>query len=89
MVKNGYVEYEIEHCSEYILTQAKIIEEISKKDYKIIIIIIETFIIIGLTIYMLLKNLKNKKIDNQQKTVSELASYSFFTYKIFDKFKIL
>ena len=71
MVKNGYVEYEIEHCSEYILTQANIIEEISKKDYKIIIIIVETFTIIGLTIYMLLKNIKKKKIDNQQKTVSE------------------
>lgn len=60
MVKNGFVEYEIEHCSEYILTQAKFVEEIEEKDYKNIIIIIEAIVIIGLLAFILIKFLKKK-----------------------------
>lgn len=65
VVKNGFVEYEIEHCSEYILTQSKI--KNSNFDYKNIIIIIETIIIIGGIIYMSLKS-KNIKINFKRKT---------------------
>lgn len=65
VVKNGFVEYEIEHCSEYILTQSKI--KNSNFDYKNIIIIIETIVIIGGIIYMSLKS-KNIKINFKRKT---------------------
>lgn len=63
LVKNGYVEFDIEHCSEYILTQANFIKEVENKnfDYKIIIIIIETLIILGLTTFILLKFIKKRK----------------------------
>lgn len=65
VVKNGFVEYEIEYCSEYILTQSKI--KNSNFDYKNIIIIIETIVIIGGIIYMSLKS-KNIKINFKRKT---------------------
>lgn len=65
VVKNGFVEYGIEHCSEYILTQSKI--KNSNFDYKNIIIIIETIVIIGGIIYMSLKS-KNIKINFKRKT---------------------
>ena len=65
VVKNGFVEYEIEYCSEYILTQSKI--KNSNFDYKNIIIIIEINIIIGGIIYMSLKS-KNIKINFKRKT---------------------
>lgn len=65
VVKNGFVEYETEHCSEYILTQSKI--KNSNFDYKNIIIIIETIVIIGGIIYMSLKS-KNIKINFKRKT---------------------
>ena len=65
VVKNGFVEYEIEHCSEYILTQSKI--KNSNFDYQNIIIIIETIVIIGGIIYMSLKS-KNIKINFKRKT---------------------
>lgn len=63
LVKNGFVEYDIEHCSEYILTQAKLIQEVKKQDfnYKNILIIIETIIIIGLLIFILLKFNKRQR----------------------------
>ena len=59
LVKNGYVEYEIEHCSKYILTQAKIIQKVNS--YSNMIMIIEGIVIAGLVTFYLIKYYKEKK----------------------------
>lgn len=61
LVKNGFVEYELEHCSEYLLTKALINQK--NIDYKNIIIILESLLIIGMFIYFFIKL---KKINNEK-----------------------
>ena len=65
-VANGYVEIELEHCSEYILTKAKI-----KNDFNVFIpiTIIETSLIVSYIIFKYIpikKRTKTKKIQKKK-----------------------
>jgi len=66
-VKSGYVEYNIEHCSEYILTQANISHKVG--NYSNIIIIIEGIVIVGLISFYFIKYYLEKKKNNNIKSL--------------------
>lgn len=59
-VIDGYVEFEIEHCSEYIITRA-VLNSKSSFNWFMIIAIIEFVVIVGYIIYIKLFNKKNVK----------------------------
>lgn len=63
LVQNGFVQYEIEHCSQYILTPAKL--EHKSIEYKNIIIILEAIIIIGMLVGFLIRYKKNNKNEKK------------------------
>jgi len=59
-VIDGYVEFEIEHCSEYIITRA-VLNSKSSFNWFMIIAIIEFVVIAGYVLYIKLFNKKNVK----------------------------
>lgn len=57
-VVDGYVEFEIEHCSDYIITKA-VLESKNTFNYFMVIAIIEFIVIVGYIIYIKLFNKKS------------------------------
>ena len=55
VVKSGYVEFELEHCSKYILTKSILGKENNSFDIRNIVIFIESFVIVGLIVCMFMK----------------------------------
>ena len=58
-VKNGYVEFEIEHCSEYVITRAVLNQSKGFNPF-LVISIIEFLIIVGYIAYRFIKVNKKK-----------------------------
>jgi len=59
-VLDGYVEFEIEHCSEYIITRS-VLESKSSFNYFMVIAIIEFIVIVGYILYIKLFDKKSVK----------------------------
>ena len=57
-VIDGYVEFEIEHCSDYIITKA-VLESKSTFNYFMVIAIVEFIVMVGYVIYIKLFNKKS------------------------------
>ena len=71
-VTGGYIEFEIEHCSEYFVTMSQIgIKEESSINIFMILSIIELIIIIGLVAFGFMK-LKSNKKGNENTVVEKL-----------------
>lgn len=70
VVSNGYVKYKIEHCSNYVLTQALLNEEIGNGfDIEKIIIIIQGVIILFMICYYIFID---KKLFSKKKNVENI-----------------
>ena len=66
-LSNGYVKYKIEHCSNYVLTQALLNEEIDNSfDIEKIIIIVQAIIILFMICYYIFID---KKLFSKKKNV--------------------
>lgn len=66
-VKDGYVTFDIEHCSEYFITRSNIVNAVSehkKNDIFLIVSIVEFIIIIVLIILFIIK-INQKKLANK------------------------
>ena len=64
-VLEGYVEFEIEHCSEYIITKA-VLESKVTFNYFMVIAIIEFIVIVGYILYIKLFNKKSVKSSKKK-----------------------
>jgi hypothetical protein len=74
-VKDGYVEFDLEHCSEYFVTMSTIakkeVKETSSINIFVIFTIIEAIIIVGLVAFIFIKFKKNRNIDILKTDVNE------------------
>lgn len=63
-VVDGYIKYEIEHCSDYILTKANINKEDKSIDFKNVLIIIESILMVVMfsILFVVLRKKKNENI---------------------------
>ena len=82
-VSNGYIEFEVEHCSKYFVTMSTIRtaeKQESSSNIYTIIAIIESIIIIGLVVLIFVKLKPIKKDDSRVELPKTLENNNFNNY---------